>query len=123
MNKKRIIIIALEMLILIGVYIFINSKYILIMPKCWIYNKTGLLCLSCGGTRCIINIFKGNLIQAFTSHVIFFIAIIYLLIINIIYIINIDKPKKILTTIYPKPWYTIVFAITLVIYTIIRNLL
>ena len=123
MNKKRIIIITIELAILIGLYFFVNSKYISVIPKCWIHSTTGLLCPSCGGTRCIINIFNGNLIQAFKSHAIFFMGIVYLLIVNIIYLINLNKSKKILTWIYPKYWYAIIFSITLVIYTIIINLL
>ena len=122
MNKKNLIIV-IEILIIIALYFLINSKYIEIMPQCWVYNSTGLYCPSCGGTRCIINIFNGNLVGAFFSHMVFFMAIIYLLIIDIVYIINLNKEKKILTWIYPKYWYAIIFAIILIIYTIMRNLL
>ncbi len=122
MNKKNLIIV-IEILIIIALYFLINSKYIEIMPQCWVYNNTGLYCPSCGGTRCIINIFNGNLVGAFFSHMVFFMAIIYLLIIDIVYIINLNKEKKILTWIYPKYWYAIIFAIILIIYTIMRNLL
>ena len=123
MNRKKIIIIAIEILIIISLYIFLKTEYIKILPECWIYKTTGLLCPACGGTRCIINIFKGNMIEAFLVHPIFFISIIYLITINIIYIINIGKKEKILTYIYPKYWYSIIFAIILTIYTIARNIL
>lgn len=123
MNKKRITIISIEIFAIICVYIFIKSKYIQIIPQCWIYKTTGILCPACGGTRCIINILNGNFKQAFFSHEIFFIGIIYLIIINIIYIININRKNKILTWIYPKYWYSIIFAIILTTFTIMRNLL
>ena len=123
MNKKQITIVGIEILIIILLYIFINSKFIKLIPSCWVCDSIGLLCPACGGTRCIINIFKGNFVQAFFSHMVFFVSIVYLFIVNIVYIININREKKILKWIYPKYWYVIIFAIALVIYTIVRNLL
>lgn len=122
MNKK-IIIIGIEILILIILYIFINSEYVKLMPQCWIYNATGLLCPACGGTRFVTYLLKGNLIKAFFSHMIFFIVALYLVVLNILYLININREKKIGTWIYPKYWYGIIFALVLIIYTIARNLL
>lgn len=123
MNKKSLIIITSEIIGLIFLYIFINSKYIGLMPECWIYKNTGILCPSCGGTRCIVYLLKGDFIKAFYSNMVFFIGIVYLFITNLVYIINLNKNKKILTWIYPKYWYSIVFAIILVMYTILRNIL
>ena len=123
MNKKSILIIGIELLILIALYSLTNSKYIEILPQCWVYQTTGLLCPACGGTRCVIQILKGNWTEAFFSHIIFFVGILYLLIVNIVYLVNLNKKKKIATWIYPKYWYAIIFAILLIIYTIIRNLL
>ena len=121
--KKKIIIIGIEIAIIIAIYMFINSKYISFVPNCWIHSKIGFLCPACGGTRCVINIFQGDLVNAFFSHMVFFISIIYAIVINIIYIINIDRKEKILTWIYPKYWYAIIFAVLLIVYTIARNLL
>ena len=123
MNKKSIIIIIIEILIIITLYFFINSRFIEMIPNCWIHKNLGILCPGCGGTRCVINILKGNFIEAFFCHIVFFIGIIYLIILNIVYLINLNKQKKILTWIYPKYWYAIIFVIILIIYTIIRNLL
>jgi len=123
MNKKTIIIIGMEILIFILLYYFVNSEHINIIPKCWVYNSTGLLCPSCGGTRFVIYLLKGDFIKAFLSHIVFFIGIIYLFILNIVYLINLNKNEKIIKWIYPKYWYVIIFVITLIIYTIVRNLL
>ena len=123
MNKKRIIIISIELVILIILAIVLNSSLINYIPKCWIYQTTEILCPACGGTRCIINLLHGDLKEAFLSHIVFFITIIYLLICNIVYIINLNKKKKIATWIYPKYWYSIIFVIFLIIYAIIRNML
>lgn len=123
MNKKSIWIIGIEIVALIALYSFVNSKYLAIIPECWVYQTTGLLCPACGGTRCVVSILEGNWVKAFFSHMVFFIGILYLLSINIIYLINLNKEKKVGTWIYPKYWYEIVFAVVLIIYTIVRNLL
>lgn len=123
MNKRSIGIIGIEIVGIIALYSFVNSKYLAIIPPCWVYSTTGLLCPACGGTRCILHMLEGNWIEAFLSHMIFFVGILYLLSINIVYLINLNKEKKIGTWIYPKYWYAIVFTILLIIYTIVRNLL
>lgn len=122
MNRKSIII-SIELIILLVLIIIVNSNLISCIPKCWIYQTTGILCPACGGTTCIVNLLQGNLKEAFFSHIVFFVTIIYLLICNIVYIINLNRKKKIATWIYPKYWYAIIFAIILIIYTIIRNML
>ncbi len=123
MNKKTIWIIGIEIVILIILYFFVNSNCLTMIPECWVYQATGLLCPACGGTRCVIHMLKGNWIEAFFSHMVFFIGILYLLIINIIYLINLNRKKKIGTWMYPKYWYAIIFAVILIIYAIVRNLL
>ncbi len=123
MNKKSILIIGIEIAFLICLYVFVNSEYIKILPQCWIYQTVGLLCPACGGTRCVIYLLNLNWIEAFFSHIIFFIGICYLVVANIVYLINLNREKKIAIWIYPKYWYAIIFAILLLFYTITRNLL
>ena len=118
---KAIKILSIELLLIILLKIFINSPIIQYIPECIAYKYLHIYCPSCGGTRCINNILQGDFIQAFNNHSIFFITIIYLVLINIIYLINLNRKNKILTFIYPKYWYTIIFAVLVAIYTIIRN--
>ena len=122
MNAKSIKIILIELFILILAIIGVNSNLMLYTPSCLFYKATNLQCPSCGGTRCVENILKGNFKEAFLFHPIFFITIFYLLLCNIVYLINLNKKNKILTWIYPKYWYAIIFAVILVIYGILRNL-
>ena len=119
MNKKSIKIILIELLILILAIIGVNSNLMQYTPSCLFYEATNLQCPSCGGTRCVENILKGNFKEAFLFHPIFFIVIFYLMLCNIVYLINLNKKKEILTWIYPKYWYAIIFAVILVI---LRNL-
>lgn len=124
MNKKRTIIILTELAIIIFAVILVNTVNITQYTiGCWFYQATGLQCPSCGGTRCIINIFQGNFKEAFFLHPIYFITVVYLLIVNIIYIINIYRKEKKAKWIYPKPWYAIVLAIILVVYGFLRNII
>lgn len=124
MNKKRTKIILTELAIVIFAVILVNTVNITQYTiGCWFYQATGLQCPSCGGTRCIINIFQGNFKEAFFLHPIYFITVVYLLIVNIIYIINIDRKEKIAKWIYPKPWYAIVLAVILMVYGFLRNII
>ena len=122
MNAKSIKIILIELFILILAIIGVNSNLMQYTPSCLFYKATNLQCPSCGGTRCVENILKGNFKEAFLFHPIFFITIFYLLLCNIVCLINLNKKNKILTWIYPKYWYAIIFAVILVIYGILRNL-
>ena len=121
MNKKCIIII--EILGMVILYVFVHSPYLQIVPPCWVFQTTGLLCPACGGTRCVLYLLKGDWVRAFFSHIVFFISILYIWMINIIYLINVNKKKKIGTWLYQKYWYTYIFAVILMIYTIMRNIL
>lgn len=118
MKKRKVIII--EIFIVILIYFFVNSEGIKLIPKCWIYETTGIMCLSCGGTRCIENILKGNLLHAFYYNSVIFIGIFYLLILNIVYLFNLNRDNKKFTWIYPKWWYAIIFLIIWIIYAILR---
>lgn len=120
LKMKKIKVIIIEIFIIISIYIFVNSEGIKIIPKCWIYENTGIMCLSCGGTRCIENIFKGNLIQAFYYNSMIFIGIFYLLILNIVHLLNLNRESNKFTWIYPKWWYIIIFVIVWIIYAILR---
>ena len=124
MNSKSIKIILIELSIVLISILLLNTidigEYI---PNCFFYEATGLQCPSCGGTRCVVNMLHGNFKEAFLFHPIFFIAIAYLVLVNIIYLVNLNRKKGIAKWIYPKPYYAIIFAIILIIFGIARNIL
>lgn len=123
MNKKSVLILGIELLILVILFVICNTDIVSYFPHCWIYEKTGLLCPACGGTRLFVNLFRGNIKDAFFSNMMFFIILIYLFIFNIIYIINLNRKDKIATWIYPKVCYVLIAVVLIIVYTIIRNLL
>lgn len=112
-------IIFLALLIFIGIQ---QGWIIKFIPPCFVYEHLGILCPSCGETRCVIEIVHGNFKDAFFYHPIFFLTGVYLLIANLVYLINVGKKKKIATWIYPKEKFWIAFIIVLLAFTVIRNI-
>lgn len=126
MNKVKIKKIILELGIiflafLIG-YLAKENYFSQIGYSCIVREQLGILCPSCGGTRCIEALAKGSIYEAFLYHPIFFLTGVYLIIINIIFIMNIFSKKPIATCLYPKTKFWIGFIIALIIFTIVRNL-
>lgn len=126
MEKKVKTMLKLELgiifLVLI-IFTIISQNLITFLPQCPINHFFNILCPSCGGTRCVINFVLGNFAKSFFYHPVFFITILYLLLVNILYIINTLAKTKVATFLYPKTKFWIVFLIILLIFTIIRNLL
>ena len=60
MNKKIKNMLLLELgIVFLVLIIFIIIKFNIIkyIPPCFIHEKFGILCPSCGGTRCVISFF------------------------------------------------------------------
>ncbi len=124
MNSKIKTMLQLELGILFLVLIILiitKTKFVHLMPNCLVNTYFGILCPSCGGTRCVINLLQGNFAQSFLYHPVFFITIIYLILVNILYIVNSFKKKEILTFLYPKERFWIIFTIVIITFTIFRN--
>jgi|GEM_PF-4639409 len=65
-----------------------------------------------------------DIISAFRMHPIFFITLIYLALLNIVFIINSFRENNIKVTkwVYPRWTYLIVFFISIIVFTIVRNI-
>ena len=120
---KQMLLLELGILFLVLIiFIVVKYKIFTIMPTCIINKYLGILCPSCGGTRCVVNFALGNFKESFLYHPLFFITIIYFIFINFVYIINSFRNKKIFTFLYPKTKFWIVWITLLIIFTIIRNI-
>lgn len=120
---KQMLLLELGILFLVLIiFIVVKYKIFTIMPTCIINKYLGILCPSCGGTRCVINLVQGNFVQSFLYHPIFFITIWYLALVNIVYVINTFTNKKILAFLYPKTKFWIIFVIVILIFTVFRNI-
>lgn len=123
MKKQYKILVLVQIAIIIFLvmcFLLLRSEYISLVPKCIFKERFGILCVACHGTSFAMEMAKFNFIQAFKFHPIFFISFIYLVLLDITYIINIIFKKNI--NIF-KWWYLIIWIILLVIYTILRNII
>lgn len=117
--KTLILVQALIIIFLIICFMFLRSEYISLVPKCIFKEQLGILCPACNGTSFAIQMANLNFIEAFKTHPVFFMLLIYLAVLDITCIINVIFRKSI--NIF-KWWHTIIWVIVLVIYTILRNI-
>lgn len=121
-NYIKILLIQLAIfIVLVFIFVFSNSSLIDLIPSCYWQENYGFYCLSCGSTRCIINLINGNFYSAFSYSPFLFILIIYLFLLDLLYIINTILNKKFLRFFYPKWWYVIIYFSLWAIYTMIFN--
>ena len=125
-DKKyyKLIIIEFSIIALITIiFLFVNSNFINFIPHCFWQENFNLTCHGCGSTRCIINFINGDFYLAFSYNPFLFILIVYLFLLNLLYIINTILDKKYLKFFYPKWWYIVIYFLLWTIYTIIRNII
>lgn len=125
-NNKFLKLTSIQVIIftiLIIIIFFVKTKLIHFIPNCYWQENYGIICPSCGSTRCIINLVNGNLKLAFFYNPFLFILIIYLLLLDLLYIINTIWNKKYLKFFYPKWYYIIIYFSLWAIYTIYINII
>ena len=123
--SKMLLIQMLLILLVVSTYIFLNSKYISIVPKCHIKETYNLLCPSCGGTTAVKNFVNGNILEALKNNSIIVLGLIYFLTADVVYVINIITGKekfRILFSHYNKYYHIVIFAIVLAMFAVIRNI-
>ena len=118
---KKMLIIELGILLLVLIIFIIAKTGIYTMfPKCMIKEVLKIECPTCGATRCVTNFVMGNWKESFFYHPFFFITILYLITVNIVYIINAFRKKNILSWIYPTYKFWIVWAIVFIIFSVVK---
>lgn len=60
----------------VGLYYIFHINILNLLPPCIFYNKYGLYCPGCGGTRSITSLLNGKLIQSFFYHPIILYSIV-----------------------------------------------
>ena len=122
-TKQMLKIESIIIICVISLYITVKMDLIKILPECYFYNKLGLLCPSCGGTRCVIELMNFNFIQAIQMNGFIVITFLYLMILNIVYIYNTIRKKNKFKFLYIKNVHIIIWGVLLIIYTIFRNII
>ncbi len=118
--KNLILVETIIIVLWLILVILLKSKYIELIPKCIFKEKFGLLCPACNGTTFAVKLSRIDFKNAFRVHPIFFISVIYLGVLNIIYIANVLFKKNIKLF---RWWHLIIWVVVLVIFTILRNIL
>ena len=77
-TKNMILFEVIVMIFIAILYIIVKTEIIKLVPRCYILEKTGILCPSCGGTRCIKALLSFNISEAFKMNAFYTITIIYL---------------------------------------------
>lgn len=121
--KKMIVIELGIVLFTIITIIIVKYKIFDIFPRCIVNQYLGIQCPSCGATRCIINFVLGNWAESFNYHQVLFVTILYLIVVNFVYIFNCCRKEKVLEWLYPKFYFWIAWTFILIIFTIVRNII
>ncbi len=120
---KQMLLLELGILLLVLILFMVwKLNIIRLIPPCFLYKTFGILCPACGGTRCVTNFMLGNFQESFFYHPIFFMTIVYLIIVNFIYLLNVITKKEIAVNLYPKAKFWIFFSVILVVFFLVRNI-
>lgn len=125
-NNKylKLLLIQLTLIIVfVFIFVFVKSSLINLIPPCYWQENYGFNCPSCGSTRCIISLMNGDFSSAFSYNPFTFILIMYVFLLDLLYIINTISDKKYLKFLYPKWWYVIIYFSLWGIYTVFINVI
>lgn len=67
---------------------YFNISILDLIPKCPLYEKTGYYCPGCGGTRAIIAISKGRILESLYYHPFVAYMLIYYIVYETSYVLN-----------------------------------
>ena len=124
---KKIIVLILDIAIIpAGVFFKWLAGTMLSTNRPCSWTLFGLQCATCGGTRCVNNLFQGNFVEAFTMNPFIFCCIVYAIVsfilLNILVFTNATFAKKALRIMYS--WYSLAFgAVSYAVFFIVRNII
>ena len=124
-HKMQCFLIALDLSI-IALFLLLKPLANLLLTALadCIFDRLGILCPACGGTRAVFHFASGNFAESFHYNPFFFLLIIYFFLFMIIWNLEIffgfGFAKKLRAGMH-HPKTVIIFAILYVIFGIIRN--
>jgi Protein of unknown function (DUF2752). len=124
-TRKGNLIICL-IILFSNVFLFIVIKFLKfniteMVPRCAFKQFTGINCLTCGGTRSIQSLFRGDFIRAFKYNPLLIIFLILLIIGYLYFLLNAIRKnfKPIKIDIGNK--FIAIFITTIILFVVIRN--
>lgn len=121
--KKYLFYFCMEIFIIILGIIICRFTLNTDLMNCLFYKEIGILCPSCGGTRCFINFLQFNFKEAYKFNKLFFITFIYIILLNISFMINIIIGKEKIKFLYLNNKKIIIYSFFWFFWGILRNML
>ena len=117
----NVMLIIISSIIIIWGYYYLNKYYNFCIP-CIFHKITGFYCPGCGATRCLLSLFRGNIVESYNYNRLFFglIPFFVFYIIYSIYLYIFKRKDKLLVKI-PNLVYIILLVITIA-FGILRNI-
>ena len=121
-SKLKRMILLQVIFLLLGVLLFIVVKYRgnVYFGDCPFKSAIGIPCPSCGGTRCIINFINMKFATSFRYHPTVFIITVYVILTDIVYIINTILRKNFLSFLYTSMVPLYIFLTLFIVQYLIR---
>lgn len=121
--QKMIFIQLGIVLIAIGTILFVEMGWVQLLPECQFRQQYGIICPSCGMTRCSIHILHFQWKEAFLYHPTLFLCVIWLGLADVIYIWNTIFQKKLGTFFFPSLGWLYFFLSLFVIQYVVKLIL
>ena len=123
MKRKYILLLDAGILALIPVAVLLAKWMLKALPDC-MFMRVGFLCPACGGTRCLIQLGRGNFLQALQLNPYFFFTA--WLVFGLLVLVNVwafsggNRGGALLRNIL-RPRWLIVWAVGFVLFGVLRN--
>lgn len=125
MKKNQYLVLLLDLgLIALLAAMGIITRFMLDAPTGCILASVGFQCPACGGTRCVRYLASGQIVDAFRMNPYFFVSILYLGVLLMLLNSSVlfGKGSKLLKKL-ATPTAAIIWAIGLIPFTILRNII
>lgn len=122
--SKRGLLLIDGILLLFLLLLPLAARWLLMLPSDCYFQRFGLLCPACGGTRCVLSLLKGQFVEAFQMNPYFVITGFFLLL--SIFLLHMAVFSKCvlahkLCAIVFHPRTVILWAVGFAVFGILRN--
>ena len=124
--KKRELLIIDAVLLGVGLLAPFLARLLLALPTDCYVQKIGYLCPACGGTRSVLLLFRGEMIDAFRMNAFFVLSALFALSAMLLIHISVLSPKHYFAKLCRgilHPGIAVIWAVCFVLFGILRNII
>ena len=124
-RKELVIVLVIDLIVLMSVFFrtYVFSTVESLFSPCF-FAENGMLCPTCGGTRCVRAILSGDILSAFRYNAFALFAFVYgvflLLMYNLYYIFGVKWSRRVVSILLNYKMLVIILS-SFVIFGIVRN--